>query len=562
MSNENKNDYSIFEDMQIDDTVDFDDLEEKLQDRLDARLEELNFLEKEKAKIGSPESLGETIQEVVWEQFCNQIGVEAGKEFIEENKGMTLDLRDEAHIQTAENFAAGKIAKHNTISGKQLEANYDRYKNVPHKEFRKEYVDPKMDEVLPRAGKLNKQGIDKVKDIYTGRDIPTATKLEDGSNNPLAAQREHVKPSAEVYKDPSLQMAYGNEELAGVINNPENLQGYTTAERNIRKSDSKPDEMEVKDKTKHWEKANERAEKHIEKKQKEGEDRLRKEGLQTQEKEAFRIGKEGLKAVFMQLFASLIKNIIAKLIKWFKEANRKLSTFIASVKDAIMDFVHNFKKHLVTATDTLLTTIATAIWGPVVGVIKKVWIFLKQGWKSLKDAVSYIKNPEHRKQPIGILIAEVGKIVIAGLSAAGAIVLGEVISKALMTIPVMAIEIPLLGSIASLIGIFMGGVVSGIIGAIAINKIDKYVSKRLKNEQTKKQIEAGNKTLALQESMRIVAEAKKEEIKSTTTANIKKRHQTAVDIAKEITEKIHAKDEHSEKFADKINEAEDLLSQL
>lgn len=562
MSNENKNDYSLFEDVQIDDTVDFDDLEEKLQDRLDAKLEELSFLEKEKAKIGSPESLGDTIQNVVWEQFCNQIGVEAGKEFVEQNDGMTLDLRDEAHIQTPENFADGKLAKHNTISRDQLEANYDRYKNVPHKEFRKKYVNPKMDETLARAGELNKQGVDTVKDIYTGRDIPTATKLEDGSNNSLAAQREHVKPSADVYKDPSLQMAYKNEELAEIINDPENLQGYTTAERNIRKSDSRPDEMEDKDKTKHWEKANERAEKHIKKKQKEGEERLKKEGMQTQKEEALRIGKEGLKAVFMQLFASLMKTIIGKLVKWFKEANRKLSTLIESVKEAIKDFVSNIKEHLVTATDTLLTTIASAIWGPIVAVIKKVWIFLKQGWKSLKDAISYIKDPENRKKPIGILIAEVGKIIIAGLSAAGAIILGEVISKALMTIPVFAVEIPLLGSIASLTGIFMGAVVSGIIGAIAINKIDKYVAKRLKEEQTKKQIAAGNKTLVLQEGMRIVAEAKKEATKATAVANIRKRHQEAAGLAKEVTEKVQVENVHSEKFADKANEAEDLLSQL
>lgn len=111
-----------------------------------------------------------------------------------------------------------------------------------------------MNASLPRAGKLEEQGIDTVTDIYTGRQIPTQTKLEDGSNNPLAAQREHVKASAELYKDPSLQMANSDEELAGIINNPENLQGYTTAERNNRKSDNSAADMEERDKNKHWEK--------------------------------------------------------------------------------------------------------------------------------------------------------------------------------------------------------------------------------------------------------------------------------------------------------------------
>ena len=97
---------------------------------------------------------------------------------------------------------------------------------------------------------------------FQGRQISTQKKLEDGSNNPLAAQREHVKASAELYKDPSLQMANSDEELAGIINNPENLQGYTTAERNNRKSDNSAADMEERDKNKHWEKANERAEKY------------------------------------------------------------------------------------------------------------------------------------------------------------------------------------------------------------------------------------------------------------------------------------------------------------
>jgi hypothetical protein len=51
---------------------------------------------------------------------------------------------------------------------------------------------------------------------------------------------------------------------------------------------------------------------------------------------------------------------------------------------------------------------------------------------------------------------EVGKIVMAGLTGAGAIVLGEVIEKGLTTIPIFAVEIPLFGSLANIIGIFMG----------------------------------------------------------------------------------------------------------
>ncbi len=46
-----------------------------------------------------------------------------------------------------------------------------------------------------------------------------------------------------------------------------------------------------------------------------------------------------------------------------------------------------------------------------------------------------------------------------------------------MTIPIFAVEIPLLGSLANILGIFLGAVVAGIIGAIAINIIEKQMKR-------------------------------------------------------------------------------------
>lgn len=153
------------------------DIEQVLQDELLKNLEDLDIIQAEREHINNPDHLGETVMNVVWEQFMNQVAATAGEDFIAENHGLHLDLRDSAHIQTAENFAEGKIATHNHISRDQLEQNYDRYKNTPHKEFRDKYVDPGMDATLKRAGELKKQGVDTVKDIYTGKQIPTETKL-------------------------------------------------------------------------------------------------------------------------------------------------------------------------------------------------------------------------------------------------------------------------------------------------------------------------------------------------------------------------------------------------
>lgn len=547
---------------EFEESFDFDELEEKLQSQLEEEIADMQFLAEEKDKIGNPDNLGKVIMDVVWEQFMNQVAVTAGEDFIQENNGLHLDLRDSAHIQTAENFAKGNLATHNYISKEKLEQNYDRYKNKPHGEFRKEYVNPGMNQTLKRAGALNKEGIDTVTDIYTGRQIPTQTKLENGKNNPNAAQREHVKPSAELYKNPALQMAYDSEELAGIINDPNNLQGYTTEKRNQRKSDNSSDEMSSKDKTKHWEKANEKAEKFIKEKEKEGAERLKKEGRKTQREEAFRIGGKALRAVLMQLLAELVKEIIGKLVQWFKSGQKAIDTLLDSLKQAIHSFIGKMKTHLINAGNTVFSTVATAIIGPVWGTIKKVWAMLKQGWNSLRNAVNYIKDPANKGKPIGILLMEVGKIVIAGLTGAGALLLGEVIEKSLMTIPIFAFEIPLLGSLASIIGIFLGAVVAGIIGAIAINIIEKQIEKSMKQKNVDAQITKGNEILRTQHQLRVLNEAKLDHTKSVVAQNIYARHSAAANIMADAVENIRKNCAADRSVDDVFDDIDKLFEQL
>lgn len=541
-----KNENAILNVEELDDldenSLYLDELENELQEQLDFEISDFEFLKKEKDKIGSPEALGETIKGVIWDQFMNQVSNIAGEEFIKENGGMTLDLRDEAHIQTAENFENGKIATHNYISKEQLEKNYDRYKNTSHKDFRKKYVNHGMDKTLKRAGELNKEGSETVTDIYTGRQISTKTKLENGKNNLESAQREHVISSAEAYKNPSLQMANDSEELADIINDSENLQGYTTAKRNNRKNDKTENEMEEQDKTKHWKKANNKAKKFMNQKEKEGEERLKEEGRKTQKAEAFKIGGKALKSAIMTLLVTLLKNIIGKLVKWFRTAKRSFSTLVEHIKEAFTSFLDGIKSHLVNSAMGVFNTVAMSIFNPISRILKNAWTILKQGWKSLKEAFNYIKNPENRKKPIGILLLEIGKIIIMGISAVGAIALGEVIEVVLSGIPFLAIEIPLLGSLANIIGIFMGASISGIIGVIGINLIQKSIEKKLKNETLTKQIDKGNEVLITQYKIQKVTEKKLIYTKIRTASNIKNRHEEFLNYIEEKKLEIEEKD--------------------
>ncbi len=95
------------------DTVDFNELEKSLEHELAEHFDELSALDNEREKIGNHNTLGETVMNVVWEQFLNQIAVTAGEDFIRENRGVTLDLSDDAHIQTTDNFIQGKFPSHN-----------------------------------------------------------------------------------------------------------------------------------------------------------------------------------------------------------------------------------------------------------------------------------------------------------------------------------------------------------------------------------------------------------------------------------------------------------------
>ena len=110
--------------------------------------------------------------------------------------------------------------------------------------------------------------------------------------------------------------------------------------------------------------------------------------------------------------------------------------------------------------------------------------------------------------PFSLKLLHVGKILIAGLTAGGAIVLGEVIEKGLLAIPIFAIQIPLFGSLANILGIFFGALVSGIIGALALNLIDRLISQKIKQINLENQVTVKNEIIVTQEKLIQLAEAK------------------------------------------------------
>lgn len=244
------------------------------------------------------------------------------------------------------------------------------------------------------------------------------------------------------------------------------------------------------------------------------------------------MGKKALQGIVMGLLAALIKTIFQKFAVWLKSKEKSFSSFIDKVKEAISKFIKDLKEHLKIAAQSAIGTIATMIFGPIIRTLQKAWTFLKQGYKSLKEAISYIKNPVNKKKPLSILMMEVGKIIIAGLSAAGAIVLSGVIEGALASVPFFAFEIPVLGSLASIIGLFLGSLISGLIGAIALNLIDRWIAKKQRIIQTGKIVTKQNEVLEIQTKIIGVSEIQLDKTKLSTAEEIVSRHQYAVKAAK------------------------------
>ncbi len=546
----------------LSESFDFDELEEKLQSQLKDELADMQFLAEEKEKIGSPDNLGNVIMDVVWEQFLNQVAVTAGEDFIKANRGLHLDLRKEAHIQTTENFAKGKIAAHNTEIDYQQR--YD--------DWQSNFVKDKNGNVVTHKTRSGKEEATLVKG---------ARKPFDEGRPSGSAERhtdvDHTVPAAEIIRDPAANAHMTKEEQIAFANSDANL-NEMDSKLNRSKGDKsmkewldnpnskgqKPDEifdLSDEDKAK-LRKKDEEARKEYERRKKEAEQRSIEAGKKSRREEAFRIGGKVLRAVLMQLLTELLREIITKLVKWFKSSKRKLDTLLDSLKEAIHSFIGKMKQHLINAGNTLFTTVATAIWGPIVGTIKKVWMILKQGWGALKNAIAYLRDPVNKGKPFERLLMEVGKIVIAGMTGIGSMMLGEVIEKSLMTIPIFAVEIPLLGSLASLLGMFLGAVVAGIIGAIAINIIEKKVEKSIKRENVNAQITKGNAILRTQHQLQVVNEIKLDRTESEAAQNIRERHLAAVNMMTDSVKNIRKNCAADESIDDTFGDIDKLFKEL
>ncbi|MDK7307985.1 MULTISPECIES: hypothetical protein [Streptococcus] len=536
-------------------------LENSLENNLKDLIKDIEKIDLDREKLQNNEYLQESIENIVWEQVQLQLAAQIGDEFIKENNGQTLDLRKEAHIQTAENFEKGKFATHNRDVNYQ--ERYDTWQN--------NFVKDNLGNIQThstRSGKIvNTLTKEARKPFDTGR--PTGSK-EKGT------QMDHTVSAGEIIRDPKANAFLTKEEQIAFANSKANL-NEIRSEVNQAKGDLSTSELFDNPNSKgqyarEVHNISSKEEKQLREKDKEARteyDRVRdeaekraiKSGKKSRRDEALKISGKALKAALLQLLSEFLRELISKFISWLKDTERNLSTFIHKIKEAIISFVNNLANHVLNVGKSVVTMIASAIVGPVINTVLKAWTFIHQGWKSLKEAIDYINNPENKDKSLDIMMLEVGKIIVAGLTATGAIVVGEVLGASLTaSFPVLAISIPLLGTIGSVIGTFMGATLSGIIGAFVLKMIDQQIVNKQISELNSKKIDQNNEMLVIQDQLLDVKSIKLQVEKDSVINTIKERHDMAASMMKEKLSDIFAESTRDDKSD--FDEIDTLLQEL
>ena len=546
--------------------IDFDyeqllEIENSLENNLKDVVEHIEQVDIDREKLQNNEYLQESIENIVWEQVQLQLAAQIGEEFIKDNNGQTLDLLKDAHIQTAENFEKGKVATHNR------DVNYqERYDN-----WQNNFVKDDLGNIRThstRSGKIvNTLTKDARKPFDTGR--PTGSK-EKGT------QMDHTVSAGEIIRDSKANAFLTKEEQIAFANSNANL-NEIRSEINQAKGDQSTTELFDNPNSKgqyarEVHNIGSKEEKQLREKDKEARteyDRVRdeaeklaiKSGKKSRRDEALKVSGKALKAALLQLLSEFLRELISKFISWLKDTERNLSTFIEKVKEAIISFVNNLSNHLLNVGKSVVTMIASAIVGPVINTFLKAWTFIHQGWKSLKEAIDYLNNPDNKEKSVQIMMLEIGKIVVAGLSATGAIVVGEALGASLTaSFPVLAISIPLLGTIGSLIGTFMGATLSGIIGAFVLKMIDQQIVEKQIAALSSGKIDQKNEMLVIQDQLLDVKNIKLQVEKNSIVSTIKERHEVAASIMKEKLSDIFAESTRDDKSD--FDEIDSLLQEL
>ena len=527
MANENANqdiEFDDFEDLDFE-VLDFKQMEDTISKAIEENFSDLELLERDRETISNPDSFGKVVSDEIWKQFGNQIGLDMTNETL-------IQKYDREHPEEYKDIAASVMQD-------------PKYKNANKMMKEQQQAGNLMDEYTGENFKYNdKPNLDHVRsrlEIYKNQ----RRKQAGLSVATLANIKENFKVTNE-----SLNKSKGAKNMKEFVANRE-IREKSLIEQN-KKANQKVDESNKSDLEKKLQK--EKNNKRLKDKlaaddarmleaDKEAGKAIGKEILIKGSKEVGKkAGKDALKAMAVSALFSLLKEVMKGLIRFFKEKSKSFKGFLSEMKESIRLFFTKIQSVVKTGSSSFIGTIVSEIFGPIVSTFKRLASLIKQGISSVIDAINYLRDKNNKDKLFSVKAAQVGKLITVGLVGGNAIFLGEVFEKILLTVPGMQIGIPLIGTYANMIGLFLSSLVSGLVGAIVLNFIDKFIARKLKEESDGEIIDKKNEIIYLQEVQMYVAENRVVETKENAMNNISRNHKLLEERRIQLRNKLFNKE--------------------
>ena len=503
--------------------LNYDELEELLEQQFTMEFSNLEKLELECKEISSPDKLGDVILDEIWNQFANQIGLDMTSDTL-------LKQYNDKHPNGYTKEEGAKIMKD------------------------KRYTDA-------NNAMKERQKNGNLKDEYTGKTIKINEK----------ANLDHVIPRKQIFENPWRKIA--NIETSDLANKSENLAATNESLNKSKGAKSNSEYIEDREvREKNLKEQVERANKKIDKKdisdsekrnlkainEKRLNDKLAVDSQKMlkvekkakkamykpiAKKASFRMankaGKDAIKAIFVAALFGMLKEIMNALVRFFKSKKRSFDTFLDEMKNALHSFFGKIRDFIKVGIDSFVGSIVGEIIGAFSQKLKKLPNLIKQIFGSIRESISYLSNPESQSHSTEIKIAHISKIITAALVGVGAMFLGEYFEKYLLPLPGMGFEIKFLGTIANILGMFLASLLTGILGAIIINGIDQFISRKLIEDNQKKQTDKKNELLRIQDVQIFVAEENVAIKRNQIFSKMAQNHQKLRELLGNVQEDIY-----------------------
>lgn len=504
--------------------LNYDELEEILEQQFKMEFSNLESLQTEFKEIGSPDKLSEVILDEIWNQFGNQIGLD-----------MTSDT-----LLKQYNDNIDKPKEYTKVIGKSILED-KRFKDA------KNNMKDKL-----RSGTL--------KDEYTGKTLKINEKVN----------LDHVVPRKQIFENPwrkiadietvdlankSENFAATNESLnksKGATSNSDYIKNREAREKKLKDQVQRANEKIDKKNISDAEKRNLKAEnnkrlndklaadsKKMLKSEKTAKKAINKDiAKKASVRMANKAGKEAVKAMFVAALFGMLKEIMNALVRYFKSKKQSFDAFLKEMKKALHSFFGKIKDFIKVGVDSFVGSIVGEIIGAFAEKLRKLPNLVKQLFGSIRESISYLSNPENESHSTAIKIAHISKIITSALVGVGAMFLGEYFEQFLNKIPGMTFEIKLLGTIANILGMFLASLLTGILGAIIINGLDSFISRKLQDENKRQQADKRNELLRIQEVQIFVAEQNVAIKRNHIFSKMAKNHQKLRELLGDVEEEF------------------------